>query len=122
MKEKLTQADLEYACSNNVQSACVQAGARRLGDLVLRMAREIVERREAERISVDVPTERAAHPREEFLSTFRVAHTTLHQLWTAAVGKEGYDKAAWRTLDNALARFARNAAVSVGIARTEPLL
>ena len=64
----------------------------------------------------------AAQAREEFLSTFREAHATLHQLWTAAVGKEGYDKAAWRTLDNALARFARNAAVGVGIDRSEPLL
>ena len=44
---KLTQADLEYACSNDVQAACEQAGALRLGDLVLRMAEEILESRES---------------------------------------------------------------------------
>ena len=33
----------------------------------------------------------AAYPREEFLAAFREAHATLHRLWTAAVGKEGYD-------------------------------
>lgn len=64
----------------------------------------------------------AAYPREEFLAAFREAHATLHRLWTAQVGKEGYDKAAWRALDNALARFARDAAEKVGISRTEPLL
>lgn len=42
---KLTQADLEYVCSNDVQTACLQAGAPRLGDLVLRMARELIESR-----------------------------------------------------------------------------
>lgn len=41
---KLTQADLEYACSNDVQAACAQSGALRLGDLVTRMAEEIIER------------------------------------------------------------------------------
>lgn len=64
----------------------------------------------------------AAYPREEFLAAFRDAHTTLHRLWTAAVGKEGYDKAAWRAIDNALSRFARDAAETVGISRSEPLL
>lgn len=63
-----------------------------------------------------------AYPREEFLAAFREAHATLHRLWTAAVGKEGYDKAAWKTLDNALSRFARDAAEKVGIAGSEPLL
>jgi hypothetical protein len=42
---KLTQADLEYACSNDVQEACAQVGALRLGDLVPRMAEEILEYR-----------------------------------------------------------------------------
>lgn len=64
----------------------------------------------------------AAYPREEFLSVFRAAHATLHQLWTAAVGKPGYDKETWKTIDNALARFARDAAENVGIGRSEPLL
>jgi hypothetical protein len=63
-----------------------------------------------------------AHPREEFLAAFREAHNALHRLWTDAVGKEGYDKKEWRTLDNALARFARDAGEKVGIARSEPLL
>jgi hypothetical protein len=64
----------------------------------------------------------AAYPREEFLAAFREAHATLHRLWTAQVGKEGYDKAPWKALDNALARFARDAAEKVGISRSEPLL
>lgn len=64
----------------------------------------------------------AAHPREEFLATFREAHAALHRLWTAAVGTEGYDKAAWKVLDNALARFARDAGEEAGVGRTEPLL
>jgi len=64
----------------------------------------------------------AAYPREEFLAAFREAHATLHRLWSAQVGKEDYDKAAWRALDNALSRFARDAAEKVGIARSEPLL
>jgi hypothetical protein len=64
----------------------------------------------------------AAYPREEFLATFRDAHAALHRLWTEAVGKEGYDKASWRVLDNALARFARDAAEKAGIGRSEPLL
>lgn len=42
---KLTRADLEYACSNDVQEACAQAGALRLGDLVPRMAEEILKYR-----------------------------------------------------------------------------
>jgi hypothetical protein len=60
--------------------------------------------------------------REEFLGAFREAHTTLHRLWTAEVGKEGYDKAQWIALDNALSRFARAAAEKIGISRSEPLL
>lgn len=64
----------------------------------------------------------ATYPREELLAAFREAHGTLHQLWTAAVDKEGYDKALWKVLDNALARFARDAAEKVGISRSEPLL
>jgi hypothetical protein len=40
---KLTPTDLEYACSNDVQDACDQAGALRLGNLVPRMAHEILE-------------------------------------------------------------------------------
>ena len=64
----------------------------------------------------------AAYPREEFFAVFRDAHATLHRLWTAAVGKEGYDKAVWKKLDNALARFARDAAEKVGISGSEPLL
>ncbi|HSX22556.1 MAG TPA: hypothetical protein VLE97_07270 [Gaiellaceae bacterium] len=63
-----------------------------------------------------------AHPREEFLAVFRQAHATLHRLWTDAVGKPGYDKPAWRLVDNALGRFARDAAEKVGISRSEPLL
>lgn len=62
------------------------------------------------------------HPREEFLAVFREAHTALHRLWTDAVGKPGYDKPAWRIVDNALGRFARDAAETVGISRSEPLL
>jgi hypothetical protein len=64
----------------------------------------------------------AAQPREEFLATFREAHAALHKLWTAAVGKDGYDKELWKTIDNALARFARDAAEGFGIERSEPLL
>jgi len=64
----------------------------------------------------------ATYPREEFLAAFRNAHATLHRLWTAAVGKEGYDKTAWREIDNAMSRFARDAAEKVGISRSEPLL
>jgi hypothetical protein len=64
----------------------------------------------------------AAHPCEEFLKAFREAHAALHKLWTAAVGKDGYDKELWKTVDNALARFARDAAEGVGIERSEPLL
>jgi len=64
----------------------------------------------------------AAYPREEFLAAFREAHAALHRLWTAAVGTPSYDKAAWKTIDNALARFARDAGEKVGVARTEPLL
>jgi len=64
----------------------------------------------------------AAYPREEFLIAFREAHSVLHRLWSAQVGKEGYDKAEWQALDNALSRFARDAAEKVGISRTEPLL
>jgi hypothetical protein len=64
----------------------------------------------------------AAYPREEFLATFRDARAALHQLWTAAVGKEGYDKAAWKVIDNALTRFARDAAEKAGVSRSEPLL
>jgi hypothetical protein len=64
----------------------------------------------------------AAHPREEFMAAFREAHAALHKLWTAAVGKDGYDKELWKTIDNALARFARDAAEGFGIERSEPLL
>lgn len=64
----------------------------------------------------------AAYPREEFLAAFREAHAALHRLWTDAVGKPDYDKRLWKTLDNALARFARDAAERAGISRTEPLL
>jgi hypothetical protein len=63
-----------------------------------------------------------AYPREEFLAAFQEANAALHQLWTAQVGKEGYDKELWKTLANALSRFARDAAEKVGIPRTEPLL
>ena len=63
-----------------------------------------------------------AYPREEFLAMFRQVHATLHHLWTNAVGKDGYDKSAWKILDNALSRFARDAAEKSGISRTEPLL
>jgi hypothetical protein len=62
-----------------------------------------------------------ASPREEFLGQFRSAHAALHRLWSDAVGKEGYDKAAWRELDNALARFARDASEKHGVGRSEPL-
>lgn len=64
----------------------------------------------------------AAYPREEFLAAFREAHAVLHHLWTEAVGKEGYNKEAWKTLDNALSRFARDASEKVGVGRKEPLL
>jgi len=64
----------------------------------------------------------AAYPREEFFAAFRDAHAALHKLWTAAVGKDGYDKELWKTVDNALASFARDAAERVGIGRSEPLL
>lgn len=64
----------------------------------------------------------AAYPRDEFLAAFREAHTALHRLWTEAVGKEGYDKAAWSAINNALSRFARDASEKVGIGRTESLV
>ena len=41
----LSQADLEYACSNDVQAVCAQAGAIRLGNLVSRMANELLRAR-----------------------------------------------------------------------------
>ena len=69
-----------------------------------------------------IDSEEGAYPREEFQVAFREAHATLHQLWTAAAGKEGYDKAQWKVLANALSRFARDAAETVGISRSEPLL
>ena len=164
----LTQDDLEYACSNDVQAACLQAGALRLGDLVSRMAQEIILWRRGDLESGDQPEVQvststklppnaskaavakmqaaahaviarqasasspaaatgwqahvAAHPRAEFLAMFRQAHATLHQLWTAATGREDYNKTLWIVLDNALARFARDASTQVGIGRTEPLL
>jgi hypothetical protein len=64
----------------------------------------------------------AAYPREEFFAAFREAHTALHRLWTDAVGKPDYNKALWRRIDNALGRFARDAAEKAGISRSEPLL
>jgi hypothetical protein len=45
VEPSLSQADLEYACSNDVQAACAQAGALRLGDLVPKMAQEIIASR-----------------------------------------------------------------------------
>jgi len=60
--------------------------------------------------------------RETFLQAFREAHAALHQLWTAAVDQPGYDKKRWIALDNALARFARDAGETFGVSRTEPLL
>ena len=42
---KLTQDDLDYACTNDVQNACLQSGAIRLGNLVPRMAGEILQLR-----------------------------------------------------------------------------
>lgn len=62
----------------------------------------------------------AAYPRKEFLVAFREAHAALHRLWTDAVGKPDYDKETWKTIDNALARFARDAAENVGIGRGVP--
>lgn len=112
-KERLTQADLEYACSNDVQTACTQAGAIRLGDLVPRMAQEIIALWQAH---ID------AHPREEFLTAYREAHDALHRLWTAAAGKPDYDKKAWTTLGTAFARFGRDASATVGIGPREPIL
>lgn len=44
--EKLTQAELEYVCSNDVQ--VVLRDAPRLGDLILRMAEEILAHRHAD--------------------------------------------------------------------------
>jgi hypothetical protein len=64
----------------------------------------------------------APERRDEFLAEFRQAHAILHRLWTDAAGKDGYDKATWKLLDNALSRFARDAASQVGIAGSEPLL
>jgi hypothetical protein len=43
--EPLSQADLEYACSNDVQAACAQAGALRLGNLVPRLVDELLRAR-----------------------------------------------------------------------------
>jgi hypothetical protein len=63
----------------------------------------------------------AAYPREEFLAAYREAHIILHHLWTAAVGKDDYDKEAWEILANALSRFASDAAEKVGIGRSESL-
>lgn len=63
-----------------------------------------------------------AHPREEFLATFREAHAALHQLWTTARDREGYNKAQWNAIYTALSRFARDAALQVGIGHAEPLL
>lgn len=38
---------------------------------------------------------------------YRIAHGTLHQLWTACVGTPGYDKKYWMSLDNDISeRFA----------------
>ena len=60
--------------------------------------------------------------RESFLRAFREAHAALHQLWTAAVDQPGYNKKHWISLDNALARFARDAGETFGVSRSEPLL
>ena len=49
--EPLSQADLEYACSNDVQAACAQAGALRLGNLVPRMAGELFLARKGDWLS-----------------------------------------------------------------------
>ena len=47
----LSQADLEYACSNDVQAACAQAGVLRLGDLVPKMASELLRARKGHWLS-----------------------------------------------------------------------
>ena len=60
--------------------------------------------------------------RENFLRAFREVHTKLHQLWTAAVDQPGYDKKRWIALDNAIARFARDAGEAFGVDRSEALL
>lgn len=51
---------------------------------------------------------------EEFVETYRMTHATLHKLWSAAVGTEGYVKADWRLLDNTLCRYARYVAELIG--------
>ena len=48
---QLSQADLAYACSNDVQAACAQAGALRLGNLVPRMAQELLLVRKGSRLT-----------------------------------------------------------------------
>jgi hypothetical protein len=60
--------------------------------------------------------------RDEFFAYFQDAHAALHRCWTEAVGKPGYDKRDWMLIDNALSRFARDAATQIGIERGEPLL
>ena len=47
----LTLADLQYACSNDVQAACTQAGALRLGNLVPKMAAELLRARKGHWLS-----------------------------------------------------------------------
>ena len=61
-------------------------------------------------------------PHDAFLAYFREAHAALHRCWTKALDQPGYVKSDWTTLDNALARFARDVATEIGIGRTEPLL
>jgi hypothetical protein len=59
---------------------------------------------------------------EDFLAYFKETHNALHRCWTKDVGTPGYDKSDWRTIDNTLSRFARDAATEIGIARTAALL
>jgi hypothetical protein len=59
---------------------------------------------------------------DEFRRIFKEVHGALHRCWTKAVGTKDYVKADWRTLDNALSRFARDAATLAGIPREERLL
>ncbi len=56
------------------------------------------------------------------LDRYNEASAALHELWTAAVGTPGYDKAAWMRLSNAIDSLGRQAATTAGLPSTEPLV
>lgn len=58
----------------------------------------------------------------ETLAAIAESNTALHELWSEAVGTQGYDKARWTRLSSALLRLQRAAATAAGHPATEPIL